>query len=295
MDSSQFTVVGRRQAGSAASCGKTKRCQRKPVLSTVILAGITAGCLCCGLFLPGDPGFMDLAHPSQAPGREFWFGTDTMGRDIFSMIWSGGRVSLTIGFLSTLISTAAAILYGTASGLAPHRLDALLMRLAEIFLSIPGLLSVILIQSALGKPNVLSLSFAIGITGWMSIAKVIRTEVRRLRASEYVVAAKCTGGGFFHILRRHLMPNFISGIMFMVVMNVRSAIAAESALSFMGIGLPLEIISWGSMLSLAERALLSGCWWIIFIPGIFLVTTLLCVTDIGNYLRQNANRKDSYL
>ena len=103
------------------------------------------------------------------------------------------------------------------------------------------------------------------------------------------------GGGFFHILRRHLAPNFLASIMFMVVMNVRSAIVSESTLSFLGMGLPLEIISWGSMLSLSEKALMTGSWWIILIPGAFLITLLLCLTNLGNYLRKSAAKKESNL
>lgn len=228
---------------------------------------------------------MDLFHAAVPPGPEFWFGTDTMGRDIFSMIWYGGRTSLLIGFLSTALSTMLAILFGTASGLAPKWLDGLLMRLTEIFLSIPSLLLIIFLQAIWGKASVWSLSVVIGITGWTSIAKVVRTEVRQLRNSDYVLASQCMGGGFFHILRKHLAPNFFPSIMFMVVMNIRSSIAVESTLSFMGIGLPLEVISWGGMLSLSEKALLNGAWWIILIPGMFLVSTLLCVTNIGSWLR----------
>ncbi|MBD5161810.1 MAG: ABC transporter permease [Oscillibacter sp.] len=260
-----------------------------------ILAAVALGCLCCELFIPKDPAYMDLFHGSEAPNAEFWFGTDTMGRDIFSMIWYGGRVSLLIGFLSTAISTVLAILFGAASGLAPRWLDALLMRLTEIFLSIPSLLLIVLLQSILGKASVVSLSLVIGVTGWTSVAKVVRSEVRQLRSSEYVLASRCMGAGFFHILRRHLAPNFFSSILFMVVMNVRSAIAAESTLSFIGLGLPLEVISWGSMLSLSEKALLSGAWWIILIPGAFLVVTLLCVTEIGNWLRGEGDRRASNL
>ena len=103
------------------------------------------------------------------------------------------------------------------------------------------------------------------------------------------------GGNFFYVLWHHLAPNFISSIMFMVVMHVRSAIVAESTLSFMGIGLPLEVISWGSMLSLSEKALLSGNWWIIVIPGLFLVGTLVCITQIGNYIRKRGNTTQSVL
>ena len=267
----------------------------KPVAAMVTLAVIVLGCLGCELFIPKDPVYMDLFHAVESPGREFWFGTDTMGRDIFSMIWFGGRVSLAIGFLSTAISTFLAILFGAASGLAPRWLDELLMRLTEIFLSIPSLLLIILLQAILGKAGVLSISLVIGVTGWTSMAKVVRSEVRRLRNSEYVLASRCMGAGFFHVLLRHLAPNFFSSIMFMVVMNVRSAIAAESTLSFIGLGLPLEIISWGSMLSLSEKALLSEAWWIILIPGAFLVATMLCVTSIGNWLRGESGQKSGNL
>lgn len=274
---------------------KVKWYEGRPVLSMAVLAVIILGCLLCDFFIPKDPAYMDLYNANVAPNGEFWFGTDTMGRDIFSMIWYGGRISLLTGFLATVISTAVALLFGVISGLSPKWLDNLLMRLTEIFLSIPNLLLIILIQAILGQANVLKVSLVIGITGWTSIAKVVRTEVRQIRNSEYVVAARCMGAGFFRIAWKHLIPNFVSSIMFMTVMNIRGAIAAESTLSFLGIGLPLEVISWGSMLSMAEKALLSGSWWIILIPGIFLVVTLVSVTNIGNHLRKNMNRKENNL
>lgn len=290
----KFTLTGPRPVPPPRL--KEKKWYRgKPWVSIGVLAAIVLGCLLCEAFIPGDPTYMDLYHACEAPGREFLFGTDTMGRDIFSMIWYGGRISLFIGFFSALISTVIGIFFGAVSGLAPKWLDELLMRLTEIFLSIPSLLLIILIQAVLGNANVVSISFVIGITGWTSIAKVVRTEVRQIRNSEYIAAARSMGAGFFRILCRHLAPNFFPGIMFMVVMNVRSAITAESTLSFLGIGLPLEIISWGSMLSLSEKAMLTGAWWIILIPGVFLVAALLCVTGIGNYLRGSAAKKESNL
>ena len=145
------------------------------------------------------------------------------------------------------------------------------------------------------EDNVITISAVIGMTSWTSITKVVRTEVRQIRNSEYVIASRCMGGSFFYILWHHLAPNFFSSIMFMVVMNIRSAIVAESTLSFMGIGLPLEVISWGSMLSLSEKALMTKAWWIILIPGVFLIVTLLSFTSIGNYLRKQANRKQRNL
>lgn len=274
---------------------KRKWYQGKPVFPMVFLALIIAGCFACDLIMTKDPTYLDLKNFNAAPNREFLFGTDSMGRDIFSMIWYGGRTSLVIGIVATALSAAVGIIFGALSGSMPEWADGVLMRFTEILLSVPGLLLVVFLQAILGKANVFSISFVIGITSWMSIAKVVRTEVRELRTREYVIVSKCMGGGFFHILWKHLTPNFISAIMFMVIMNIRNAIVAESTLSFMGLGLPVEEISWGSMLSLSENALLTNAWWIILIPGMFLLITLVCVTDLGNYLRRRFNRKESNL
>lgn len=295
MNEAKFSVVGIRAVDEAPKIAEKKWYKEIPLASCIVLAIIFLGCFFCEFIMTKDPTYLDLVNYSRKPCAEFVFGTDTLGRDIFSMIWYGGRISITIGILSTVISTFIAIVFGSISGLAPEWLDTLLMRATEILLSIPNLLLVILIQAILGDANVFSISLVIGITSWTSIAKVVRTEVRQIRNSEYVVASRCMGAGFFHILWKHLTPNFVSSIMFMVVMNVRSAIVSESTLSFMGIGLPIEIISWGSMLSLSENALLTGSWWMIFIPGLFLVATLMCLTEIGNYLRRNVNRKQSNL
>ena len=289
-----FTMVGIRPEPPAPK-KKVRRLKGFPWISVILMAAIVLCCLFAEVIMTKDPSYLDLKNFNVAPNAEFLFGTDTLGRDIFSGIWYGGRISIMIGFLATVISTFIAVVYGSVSGIAPQWLDTLMMRFTEIFLSVPGLLLVLFLQAILGEANVLTLSIVIGVTSWASIAKVIRTEVRQIRNSEYVVASRCMGGKFFHILGKHLAPNFIASIMFMVVMNVRGAIGSESTLSFMGMGLPLEIISWGSMLSLAEKALLTDSWWIILIPGIFLVTLLMCLTNIGNYLRKSANRKESNL
>ena len=289
-----FTMVGIR-AEQIAPANKVRRAKDFPWISVILLSIIVLCCLFAEVIMTKDPSYLDLKNYNVAPNSEFLFGTDTLGRDIFSGIWYGGRISITIGFLATLISTFIAVVYGSVSGIAPVWLDTLMMRFTEIFLSVPGLLLVLFLQAILGDANVITLSIVIGVTSWASIAKIIRTEVRQIRNSEYVVASRCMGGKFFHILGKHLAPNFIASIMFMVVMNVRGAIGSESTLSFMGMGLPLEVISWGSMLSLSEKALLSGSWWIILIPGAFLVTLLMCLTNIGNYLRKAANRKESNL
>lgn len=266
-----------------------------PAFSLLILTVVVISCLACEHIMTKDPIYMDLTHCNEAPGKEFFFGTDAMGRDIFSMIWYGGRLSLMIGFFAALLSTVLAVLVGSVSGLASARFDGILMRMTELILSVPGLLLTVFLQAFFGRANVYSLSVVIGLTGWMGMAKVVRTEVLQLKNTDYVLAARCLGGGFLHVLFRHLVPNFIPSVLFMAVMNVRNAIVAESTLSFMGLGLPVEVVSWGSMLSLSENALFSRAWWIILIPGVFLVGTLLCLTNLGDYLRGRVNKRHSNL
>ena len=265
--------------------------EKKPITAISILAVIILGCLICEIFIPYDPTRMMLDQISQPPSGAHIFGTDTLGRDLFSVIWHGGRISITVGLLATLISTVIAVIYGTAAGLAGKKVDDLLMRFTEILLSIPQILMVIFIQAIWGDATVLSISVVIGITGWMAVAKMVRNEVKQLRNAEFVLAARTMGAGFFYILRKHLMPNFMSAIMFMIVTNIGSAIAMEATLSFMGLGLPTDIISWGSLMSLSQRAMLTGAWWMLLIPGIFLVVTLICITDIGEYLRTRNRRE----
>ena len=293
MTEAPFTLVGIRPEKAPAPAARVKK--EIPAVSIAILALIVLGCVFAGVISTKNPAYLDLANYAKAPNREFLFGTDTLGRDIFSCIWYGGRVSLSIGFLATAISTGIAVVFGAVSGAASERTDTLLMRLTEVLLSVPELLLVLFLRAAWGQPSVLSISVIIGMTSWFSIAKVVRTEVRQIRASEYVIASRCMGGSFLHILTQHLAPNFFSAIMFMVVMNIRGAIVAESTLSFLGMGLPLDVISWGSMLSLSERALMTKAWWMILIPGAFLVTLFICLTNVGNWLRKTSNRQESSL
>ncbi|MBY2475700.1 ABC transporter permease [Clostridioides difficile] len=272
-----------------------KKIKELPYISIIILSIIIIGSVFSSFVMTHEPTYMDLVSSNLAPNKTFLFGTDSMGRDIYSMIWYGGKISLFIGLFSTVISTFIGIIYGSISGSASELVDDAMMRFTEIILSIPSILIIIFVQAILGNSSPISMSIVIGITSWMNISKIVRTEVRQIRNSEYILAAKSMGGGFFYTLKQHLLPNFVASIMFMVVTNIGAAIGTESTLSFLGIGLPIEIVSWGSMLSLSEEALLSNRWWIILIPGIFLVTTLVCITNIGNYIRKNNNKKSSNL
>ena len=266
-----------------------------PVVSATVLALLCLGCLFADVLAPTDASYMDLTSCLLPPSAVHLFGTDTLGRDLFSCIWHGGRVSVLIGLLSTLVAAVIAIVYGTISGVATEWVGNLMVRFVEIVLSIPSLLLLIFLQAMFGEATVLSLSLLLGMTGWCGMAVIVRTEVRKLRESGYVIAAKCMGSSNVHLLVCHYIPNFFASIMFMLVMNVRTAIVAEATLSFMGLGLPLEIISWGSLLSLAEDAVMSGAWWVILIPGLFLIGFLFCLTNIGHWMQRQIRHRESML
>lgn len=261
-----------------------------PYISVTVLALIAAGCIIGSIVYSDSAYYMELSQISAAPGKGHIFGTDTLGRDLFSVIWCGGRISLTVGLMATLISTVIAVIYGAAAGLASRKVDDVMMRFTEILMSVPQMLFVMFLQAMMGEANVISISVVIGVTGWMAVAKMVRSEVKQLRSSGFVMAARTMGGGFFYILYRHLMPNFMSAVMFMIVTNIGGAISMEATLSFLGLGLPAEVVSWGSLMSLSQRAMLTGAWWILLIPGIFLVITLICITEIGEYLRCRGRR-----
>lgn len=272
-----------------------KRLKGKPIPALILLLLIVAGCVFAGRLANHDPAGFYLQHLNQAPNSEFYFGTDSLGRDIYSMIWYGGRVSLSIGLMSMAIICIIGIPYGCISGLANTKVDAAMMRIAEVASSIPNLLTVLLLVSVIGKQNTFTLSSIIGITGWFPLARIVRSEVRQIRSSEYVLAARCMGVSFPKIMTRHLIPNFVSSILFVVISSISSSMSMESTLSFLGLGLPVDVISWGSMLSLANRALLLDTWWVIIIPGVFLLVTLNCITSLGNFYRKETNKKHNNL
>jgi peptide/nickel transport system permease protein len=256
-----------------------------PRISTGILVAVAAISLIYGSVASGTAGYMNLAESLAHPSFSHFFGTDTLGRDIFKMLCTGGRTSLFIGFAATAVSTAIAVIYGSASAVSGMVADSLLMRFTEILMSIPQILIVVFLLAVLGEPTVFSVAVVIGLTGWMAVAKMVRSEVRQIRRAEFILSAKISGGGFFYILFNHFIPNFIPAVMFMIVTNIGAAIALEATLSFLGIGLPVENVSWGSLMSLSQNAMFSGAWWVLLIPGTVLVVTLICITNIGEYLR----------
>ncbi len=267
--------------------------KRFPVLSLCILGLLIMGCLMANVLSPFGANQMSLQEINLPPGGKHFFGTDSYGRDLFSMIWYGGRVSLFIGILATCIATFIGSIYGCLCGLSRPWIYKIMMGFLDLAISIPTFLIMIFLLAIWGNQSLIFMAMAIGITGWMTMARVVSTEVRRTKDSEFVLSAKLMGGGFLHIFRRHLFPVFFPAIMFIMVMNVGYAIGLEATLSFLGLGLPLEIVSWGSMMALSEQSLFIGNPWMFLIPGTFVVTTLICIANIANYFRRKNNIFDN--
>lgn len=298
VDASLFEVVGRNYKTIEPHIEKPSKfriLKEVPWISTIIFVVVVLGCIFAPLFCTKSPSMYYLDSLNVAPCSDFLFGTDSLGRDLFSVIWYGGRASLIVGIFGTVLITVIGIGYGCINGLVGTTADMLMQRFVEMFHSIPMILMAILLAAIMGKQNVLSISLIIALTSWFALARIVRSEVRQIRLSDYVIAARCSGSSLVHLIRVHLIPNIIPAIMFVVISSVGSCITTESTLSFLGLGLPLDVLSWGSILSLADRALLLNTWWVIIIPGVFLVVTLTCITIIANKFRKNSNRKPNRL
>ena len=297
-DDALFTLVGadyKKHVPQPVRPTVWQRLRKLPLVSVFVLALIVLACAFAPVLANHDPKGFYYDALNKAPNVEYYFGTDTLGRDLYSIMLFGGRASLTIGILGAAIIALIGIIYGSISGTAHDSVDSVMMRFTEMFGSIPSLLIILILTAIFPTKNVISMSVVIGVTGWLGLSRIVRSEVRQIRNTEYVLYARATGGRFLYVTRRHLVPNFLSAIMFVVVSGISGCITTESTLSFLGLGLPVDELSWGSILSLANKALITNSWWIIVIPGLFLVVTLLCITNLGNHLRKETNRKSSYL
>ena len=206
-DTSAFRPVGKRAVEAVpVKHRRQPGAHGIPVISCLLLAIIVLGCVFAPVLANHDPTMFYLDHLNKAPDSAFYFGTDSLGRDIYSIIWYGGRISLTVGVLSMAIATAIGLLYGCISGMGTDTMDNVMMRTAELISSIPSILLMLLLLAILDSPSVVTLSIVIGVTQWMNLARMTRTEIRQIRSSDYILAARAMGATFPHILRHHLLP-----------------------------------------------------------------------------------------
>lgn len=256
---------------------------RKVGLVALVLLALFAITSILAFLSPYDPNQIVVQDRLHAPSASHWFGTDDYGRDYFTRALYGGRISLSVAFLAMLIATVVGTAIGTISGYAGGRIDALLMRFVDIFMSVPSFL-IMLIISVYFKPGIQNIILIIGLLTWMNIARLVRAETLSIKEREYVLYARVSGQSSFKTVTMHILPNMISTIIVAATINIATAILMESSLSFLGLGIQQPNSSWGSMLNNAQGYIGEAPYLALF-PGIFILLTVLCFNVLGDLLR----------
>lgn len=261
------------------------RRNRGAVAGALALAVILALALLGPVFYPTDP-FDMVGRPFSLPLDRFPLGTDVAGRDILAGILNGGRVSLLIGVLASLSATVIGVVLGAIAGYYGGRIDDLLMRTTEFFLCIPSfVLAVVLV--AIFQPSVVTVTVAIAVVSWPSVARLARGEFIAHRDREYVQGCRAIGMPDWEIILLQIMPNALPPIIVVSSLMVATAILTESGLSFLGLGDP-NLVSWGYMIGVA-RTVLRTAWWMAAIPGVMILLTVLAINLVGEGLNDALN------
>lgn len=256
----------------------------------VMLVVVLAVAISAPLLFPESPWEM-VGTPFTPPGEDgMWLGGDTLGRDVAAGIAHGARVSLLIGVASALAAVVIGVVVGAISGYFGGKIDILLMRLTELFQTVPAFILAILLV-AIFNPALPTIILTIGAVSWPQVARLTRAEFLRLRSREFVEAALCQGEGTARIVLGHILPNAMSPILVVGSLTVATAILLESALSFMGLGDP-NLMSWGFMIG-AGRTVIRTAWWVSVFPGVAILVTVLAINLFGEGLSDTLNPRVS--
>ncbi|MBI3737875.1 MAG: ABC transporter permease [Chloroflexi bacterium] len=249
---------------------------------------------------------VDLVNRLTGPSSEHWFGTDSVGRDVFFRIIYGGQISLFIGALAVALEVTLGILIGGVAAYYGGWVDALLMRFTEAMLSIPSLFLLIVLAKFIGRSvgqvTILGRTFSgsigivilvIGITSWMYLARIVRANVLSLKQLDYISASRALGGSDTRIFFSHLVPNTLGPIIVSATLGLASAILTEAYVSFLGLGVQQPTSTWGNMMQQAQSFLIRGAWWMWVFPSLFIVFTILSINLIGDGLRDAFDPRSS--
>jgi len=257
------------------------------VLAVIVLVGILAP-----LIAPYDPAAQPdiVALKSQSPSLAHPFGTDPYSRDVLSRVLYGARLSLVIGILATFVSLTFGVAYGAIAGYVGGMLDAVMMRILDAFLSIPRLLLLLGVLVAWPHLSIAPLILFLGLTGWFGLSRIVRGQVLALKHAEFVTAARALGASRRRILARHLLPNLVSPIAVAATIGVGHVIVLEAGLSFLGIGVPQPLASWGNIIQDGADQV-ATLWWMSLFPGLFMVLTVMTLNILAEALREFYERR----
>lgn len=254
------------------------------IIGTLIIIGIFAD-----FIAPYDYDEQDLLNAFQKPSSEHWFGTDEFGRDIFSRVVYGTRISLKIGLISVSISLLIGGSLGAVSGFYGGKLDNLIMRIMDIFLAIPSILLAISIVAALGT-GITNLMIAVGISSIPSYARIVRASVLSIRSEEFIEAARASGTSDIKIITKHIIPNCLAPVIVQSTLSVANAILTAAGMSFIGLGIQPPEPEWGTMLS-SGRGYIRGYGYMTLFPGLAMAITVLSMNLLGDGLRDALDPK----
>ncbi|WP_433273510.1 ABC transporter permease [Pseudonocardia xinjiangensis] len=260
------------------------------VLGLVVLAAVSAP-----LIAPYDPNAQDLLVRLRPPAwtargdASHLLGTDQLGRDVFSRLVYGARISLLVGVAAALLAGVIGAVVGLVAGYLGGWPDRILMRLADIQLAFPSILLALAVVGFLGS-GLWYVIIVLGFTGWVSYARVVRSEALSLRSRDYVTEARAIGVSDPTIMRRHLLPGVLASLATIATLHVAAAIVAEASLSYLGLGVPRSVVTWGGMLS-DGQLYLGTSWWLAVFPGLALMLTVLAINLAGDVLRDLTDPK----
>ncbi|PMH41907.1 peptide ABC transporter permease [Vibrio sp. 10N.286.49.B3] len=225
-----------------------------------------------------------------APSAEHWFGTDSLGRDLFVRTLIGGRISLMVGVLGAFVAVLIGTLYGATSGFIGGRVDRVMMRVLEILYAVPFMFLVIVLVTFFGR-NIMLIFVAIGAIAWLDMARIVRGQTLSLRSKEFIEAAHVSGVSNWKIITRHIVPNVLGIVAVYSTLLIPSMILTESFLSFLGLGVQEPMTSWGALLQEGSQTMEVAIWQLTY-PAIFMVVTLFCFNYVGDGLRDALDPKD---
>jgi len=236
------------------------------------------------MIAPYNPGQIDIENILTAPSGSHIFGTDSLGRDLFSRMVYGARISLMVGFIAVGIAGLIGIALGAIAGYYGKWVDAVIMRFIDIMLCFPTFF-LILAVIALLEPSIINIMVIIGATSWMGMARLIRAEILSLKEKDFIYAEKAIGAGDLRIIARHLIPNAMAPVLVSITLGIAGAILVESSLSFLGIGVQPPTPSWGNILS-EGKAVMGAGWWMMLFPGLAIFITVLGYNLLGEGIRE---------
>lgn len=277
-----LTQIGE-QDGVREKLRRMARQNKLAVFSAVLIALVLLLAVFAPLIAPYGEAEQDVLARLQPPSAAHWFGTDELGRDVLSRILYGSRLSLAIGILPSVISLVIGIVLGLLAGYFGGWADYVIMRLADVMLSVPSLLLAMVVMYTLGSSTV-NLFVALSMVGWASVARVVRSQTLSLKESEYVEAAQSIGVSRFNIMRRHILPNCVPSLIVLFTLNVPAAILSESSLSFLGIGAQPPAASWGLMVNQSKQFLFTQPW-LALAPCVAIMVVVLAFNFLGDGLR----------